>query len=425
MAVLRAWHGGLRDLATRSSGRSWGPPPRPGDCPGSRYGGNLPGVGRSRKDFLPDSEGGAGLHEGDFVSVRVTRASQGGKGPRLTAHLALDEILPARGPGALLELARVHPDARVLIDDGALAARLKPSLGDRVVVVTRAFDADIEEQVEALAQPDIELAGGVRLEHPAPTPAPTPQSTSTAAARWQGGEARPRPIEQRIRPLCRSWRGRFGLRNLSGAILVDFAGLKARGRASLAPALHAALAQDPLRPRLLGFTASGLAEIVRRRVHPPLHELLDGRTCRGVGGVASDCDRDRRRHRTGCRCCARRRRSCGRSRTTRGPAGPCAPGGARLDASAGSPPARDSVEHRGERWLKPCARGRPALSAADKRWRAASVLQPAVCGGGPGPVAHRALSDPGDARRDRRQVGGGANLIGAVACVMGSGPAPR
>ena len=39
--------------------------------------------------FLPDSEGGAGLHEGDLVSVRVTRAAQGGKGPRLTAHLAL------------------------------------------------------------------------------------------------------------------------------------------------------------------------------------------------------------------------------------------------------------------------------------------------------------------------------------------------
>ena len=37
--------------------------------------------------FLPDSEGGASLREGDLVSVRVTRAAQGGKGPRLTARL--------------------------------------------------------------------------------------------------------------------------------------------------------------------------------------------------------------------------------------------------------------------------------------------------------------------------------------------------
>ena len=60
------------------------------------------------------------------MSVRVTRAAQGGKGPRLTARLAPDEVPPARGPGALLELARTHPDAPVLIDDSALAARMKP-----------------------------------------------------------------------------------------------------------------------------------------------------------------------------------------------------------------------------------------------------------------------------------------------------------
>ena len=67
------------------------------------------------------------------------------------------------------------------------------------------------------------------------------------------------------------------LRNLSGAILVDLAGLPARRRAALGPALAEALADDPARPRLLGFTALGLAEIVRPRVHPPLHELLPAR----------------------------------------------------------------------------------------------------------------------------------------------------
>ena len=103
--------------------------------------------------FLPDSEGGAGLREGDFVSVRVTRAAQGGKGPRLTARLGPDEVPPAGRPAARCwNFARYHSDALVEVDDGALAARLKPSLGDRVHVVAGAFDDGIEEQVQALEQ---------------------------------------------------------------------------------------------------------------------------------------------------------------------------------------------------------------------------------------------------------------------------------
>src|SRR3984885_11867107 len=119
--------------------------------------------------FLPDSEGGAGLREGDFVSVRVTRAAQGGKGPRLTARLGPGEVPPQVGPGAVLEFARYHSDALVEVDDGALAARLKPSLGDRVHVVAGAFDDGIEEQVQALEQSEVDLPGGARV-HVPPTP---------------------------------------------------------------------------------------------------------------------------------------------------------------------------------------------------------------------------------------------------------------
>jgi Ribonuclease G/E len=75
------------------------------------------------------------------------------------------------------------------------------------------------------------------------------------------------------------------LRNLSGAILIDFAGLPARRRAALGPALADTLAGDPLRPRLLGFTALGLAEIVRPRVRPPLHELLAGPHAAGLAAL--------------------------------------------------------------------------------------------------------------------------------------------
>ena len=72
------------------------------------------------------------------------------------------------------------------------------------------------------------------------------------------------------------------LRNLSGGIVVDLAGLSPRRRATLAPIFAAALATDPLHPRFLGFTALGLAEIVRARIHPPLHELLAGPLAAGL-----------------------------------------------------------------------------------------------------------------------------------------------
>ena len=233
--------------------------------------------------FLPDSDGGAGLHEGDLVSVRVTRAAQGGKGPRLTARLAPDEVTPARGDGALLELARHHPDAPVLVDDSALVARLKPALGDRVEVVPQAFDNDAEEQVQALAQSDVDLRNGARLHiHPTPALVAIDVDAGGAMASRQGKATSHLAANLAVLSVLTR---QIRLRNLSGAILVDFAGMPARRRSSLAPALHTALAEDPLRPRLLGFTALGLAEIVRPRVHPPLHELLAGPHAAGLAAL--------------------------------------------------------------------------------------------------------------------------------------------
>ncbi len=165
--------------------------------------------------FLPDSQGGAGLAQGDIVSVRVTRAAQGGKGPRLTARLAPDEVPPARGPGALLELARAHPDAPVLIDDSAVAARLKPVLGDRVEIVARAFEDDVEEQVQALAQPDVDLRNGTRLHiHPTPGLVAIDVDAGGAVAARQGKAASHLAANLAVVPvLARQIR----LRNLSGA----------------------------------------------------------------------------------------------------------------------------------------------------------------------------------------------------------------
>jgi hypothetical protein len=223
------------------------------------------------------------LHQGDHVSVRVTRAAQAGKGPRLTARLGADEVPPARGPGPLLELASLYPDAPVLVDDAALAVRLKPALGGRMNVVATAFDDPIEEQVEVLAQQTVELRNGARLHmHPTPALVAIDVDAGGAVAGNAGKAASHMAANRAMLPvLARQIR----LRNLSGAILVDFAGLAPRRRASLGPALQAALAEDKLHPRLLGFTALGLAEIVRPRVHPPLHELLAGPHAAGLAAL--------------------------------------------------------------------------------------------------------------------------------------------
>jgi Ribonuclease G/E len=240
--------------------------------------------------FLPDSDGGAG--EGTILGVRITRAAQGGKGPRLTARLddaeraAVGSGAPAllrRGPDAVARLARLHPDAPVVVDDMALLGALRPVLGPRVSCVTNAFDDELEAMVEALAEPDGSLPGGARFSvHPTPALTAIDVDFGGGVAGRGGKTAIHAAGNRALLPgLARQIR----LRNLAGAILVDLAGLSPRRRAALGPDVTAALAADPLHPRFLGFTALGLAEILRPRVHPPLHELLAGPHAAGLAGL--------------------------------------------------------------------------------------------------------------------------------------------
>jgi len=236
--------------------------------------------------FLPDSEGAAGRTAGEVLAVRVTRAAQGGKGPRLSAASGEPDGpagLLRRGTGAVERLAALYPEAPVLIDDAGVAALLRAVLGDRLEIVAAAFDDAVAGALEALALPSIDLPGGGAM-HIQPTRAlvaididagaRTAARTDKVTAQLAGNRAMIPELARQIR-----------LRNLSGAIVVDFAGLSSRRRAALAPELAAAMAADPVRPRFLGFTALGLAEIVRPRAHPPLHELLAGPHAAGLAAL--------------------------------------------------------------------------------------------------------------------------------------------
>ena len=238
--------------------------------------------------FLPDSEGAKGVTEGAILPVRITRAAQGGKGPRLSARVDLGDDgredrgpdLPRRGIDPLRELVARYSKADVLVDDPALAASLRADLGERLTRGPQAFDDLIESEVETLASPEVTLASGLRLSvHPTPALVAIDVDAGGALAERASAARRHLALNTSVLPeVARQIR----LRNLSGAILVDLAGLKAKQRASLGSAFAAALADDPLRPRFLGFTTLGLAEIVRPRVRAPLHEALTGPLAGGL-----------------------------------------------------------------------------------------------------------------------------------------------
>ena len=218
--------------------------------------------------FLPDSAGGKGLTVGAYAAVRVTRSAQGGKGPRLAVAEAAPGEKPGllrRGDGPLLELcARVADE--VLVDDYALIAQLRPRLEGRMRYDSGAFDAVLEDEVAGLAEPSAPLPLGAVM-HVTCAPAAVLIDIDAGA----GSEAAPLALNLAIIPeICRQ----IVLRNLSGGILVDFAGMKPAARLKLAAPLRAALGRDFLAPEFLGFSHLGFAEIVRRRVRPGLHEVL-------------------------------------------------------------------------------------------------------------------------------------------------------
>ncbi len=241
-------------------------------------------LGDGSTGFLPESEAPdrAALQEGAMLAVRISRAAQGGKGPRASARLSAEEAAVAasasgppallrRGPDAALRFAAMAPGAPVVTDGAGELARLRPALGERVTLDRAgAFDDELEVEFDLLAGQEVPLPGGGRL-----TIHPTPALTAIDVD--AGSQAGGRDAESQLRlnrvAVAEAAR-QIRLRQLAGAILLDVAGLPVKRREALSAPLAAALEADPLKPRLLGLTRLGLFEIQRQRVHPPLHEVL-------------------------------------------------------------------------------------------------------------------------------------------------------
>ncbi len=265
---VAAWDGSLVDYAIHRPGA----PDGVGDLHRGRVIAHSPAMAGAfvaldgAEGFLPDSEGAAGA--GTILGVRITRAAQGGKGPRLSARLSdREQALVGHGPPALLHRG---PDALA-----RLAARHQAA-----PITHGAFPDDVQDAVATLEGPRVTLPGAAALIYP--TPALTAIDVDLAPVGRTPQQAAPRDANRALLPaLARQIR----LRNLGGPNLVDLAGMALRRRAGLAPDFAAALAADPLAPRFLGFSALGLAEILRPRIHPPLHEMLTGPHAAGLAAL--------------------------------------------------------------------------------------------------------------------------------------------
>ena len=235
--------------------------------------------------FLPDSAGAAGLSDGDAVTVQVTRAAQSGKGPRLArlpeSSTSGPPTLLRAGPNAVLRLASHHAGV-VSVNDPAIFAMLRPALGDRLVL-GKTWDDAVDAQVDALSSRTVALPGGLRASIE-PTAALVAIDMDMAAA-TAGREPKQPKQEAANRAALPALARQIRLRNLSGAILIDLAGVAHRRRPAFADVIREAIALDPAKPRLLGFTPGGLAEIQRPRTHPPLHEVLAGPHAAGLAAL--------------------------------------------------------------------------------------------------------------------------------------------
>ncbi|GAA3662054.1 MULTISPECIES: ribonuclease E/G [Acetobacter] len=239
-------------------------------------GGAFVALGGNQSGFLPLQNNAPKLTEGQAVTVEVSRAAQGGKGLRLrllAADVASEQKgLVTPGPTPLARLAALWPTAAVVVDSPAAAALIPPALRDRREPGFAPYPDSIAAACDALEEPLVALPGGMEATI---TPTPALIAIDMDAPPAQTGHTKQTAQFAANRDALPALMRQIRLRNLSGAILIDPAGLATRKRHALLEPVNAALKPDPLNPRCLGITALGLIEIVRARIYPSLPELLN------------------------------------------------------------------------------------------------------------------------------------------------------
>jgi ribonuclease G len=184
----------------------------------------------------------------------------------------------------LLDAMAEMPVDRIVIDDRATLATIRRALAPlpadaRPSLALHEESDDIFEQhgvAEALA-----AALGTRVGLPGGGALIVETTAAMTVIDVDGGEAvtgrgDPRAAILAVNLAAAEAAARqIRLRNLAGAIVIDFISMTRRGdRERVGAALQAALAADPAAPQILGWTRLGHLELTRRRRHRPLAEIL-------------------------------------------------------------------------------------------------------------------------------------------------------
>ncbi|MCQ0968867.1 ribonuclease E/G (plasmid) [Paracoccus sp. TK19116] len=283
------------------------------------------------KGFLRDR---GGLSEGQAVLVQVSGVAEAGKAIPLTARLLFRGRYAIVTPGVpgINVSRRIRDEARrtVLTAMGASALAGDESFG---LILRSAAEAAPDDEIADELGPLVEIAGSITTEQegspellldaPSPweqawidwaDPAPDQIDQDDAALTETGALDQ---IEALLSPevplqggasavieatralvavdvntgadtslaaglkanmaLARDLPRQLRLRGLGGQIVVDFAPMPKRDRASLDQVLKAAFRGDGAETTLVGWTAMGLYEINRKRDRAPLSRVLGGK----------------------------------------------------------------------------------------------------------------------------------------------------
>lgn len=125
------------------------------------------------------------------------------------------------------------------------------------------------EAVDMLLSPDVALPGGGHA-------AIQPTRALVAIDVNTGSDTSPAAALKANIALARDLPRQLRLRGLGGQVVIDFAPIPKRDRATLDQVLRAAFKSESAETSLIGWTTMGLYEINRKRDRIPLHRLSNG-----------------------------------------------------------------------------------------------------------------------------------------------------
>jgi Ribonuclease G/E len=225
--------------------------------------------------------------EGARALVQIRREAWADKAPLLTAAITghpgiaerasrLDppsQLFPAPGFAAALGLRLPAEPARIVADEIAIVPELRAAFPGVEVGQPSGRDGspDLDTAFETALAPTLPLRGGGRVHFEA-SRATTLIDVDTGIPEAGSAERAALAVNRAAAALIAR---QLRLRNLSGPIVVDFVGLDRRGaRERVRQAMAAALAGDPAKPEVLGWTRLGHLEIVRPRRARSLADAL-------------------------------------------------------------------------------------------------------------------------------------------------------